>query len=149
MTVLIGPFEGENTGPHPLRSGPPEFTLLAHAQLRRGEKVTLDEGAAIELERAFPKLERPRASIRARHRAAAPSAPTTSIPLLGGRWLAAFAPVGATGYVVLVQTRDSVAIRPSNGLGRIGQALAFGSGLLLTLWGSFYLWRRRRIAAHD
>jgi hypothetical protein len=69
-------------------------------------------------------------------------------PLLGGRWLAAFAPVGATGYVVLVQTRESEAIRTSNGLHWIGLALAFGSGLLLALWGSFYLWRWRRMAAH-
>ena len=148
MTVLIGPFEGENTGPHPLRAGPPEFTLLVHAHLRRGGKVTLDESTAAELERAFQS-----SSARARQFELGTALPLQSAdyvdPLLGGRWLAAFAPVGATGYVVLVQTRDSVAIRPSNGLNWIGRALAFGCGLLLTLWGSFYLWRRRRMTARD
>jgi hypothetical protein len=146
MTVLIGPFEGESTGPHPPRSGPLEFTLLAHAQLRRGSKVTIDEATAVEIERAFHS-----SSGSARQFELGTALPLQRAdyvdPLLGGRWLAAFAPVGATGYVVLVQTRDSVAIRPSNGLARIGLTLAFGSGLLFTLWGSFYLWRRRRMAA--
>lgn len=148
MTVLIGPFEGENTGPHPHRSGPPEFTLLAHAQLRRGDKVTLDEGTAAELERVFQS-----SNARARQFELGTALPIQRDdyvdPLLDGRWLAAFAPVGATGYVVLVQTRESEAIRASNGLAWIGQALAFGSGLLLALWGSFDLWRRRRMAARD
>lgn len=146
MTVLIGPFEGENTGPHLPRSGPPEFTLLAHAQLRRGDKVTLDEGTAAELEREFQS-----SNARARQfelgTALPLQRPNYVDPLLGEGWLAAFAPVGATGYVVLVQTRESEAIRLSNGLHWIGQALAFGSGLLLALWGSFYLWRRRRMVA--
>lgn len=143
MTVLVGAFEGENTGPHLPASGPPEFTLLAHGQLPRGKKVTLDEATAVELELAFHG-----SNASARQFELSTALPLQRAdyldPLLGGRWLAAFAPVGATGYVVLVQTRDSVAIRPSNGLARIGFGLAFGSGLLLTLWGSFYLWRRKR-----
>jgi hypothetical protein len=144
MTVLIGPFEGENTGPHPPASGAPEFTLLAHRQLRRGSKVTIDEATAIELERSFHGPSSRQFELGT----ALPLQRADYVdPLLGGRWLAAFAPVGATGYLVLVQTRDSVAIRPSNGLFRIGLALAFGSGLLLTLWGSFFLWRRKRMAA--
>jgi hypothetical protein len=65
-------------------------------------------------------------------------------PLLGGQWLAAFAPVGATGYVVLVQTRDAVAIRPSNSLARIAVTLAGSSAVLLLLYGYFWLWRRKR-----
>jgi len=146
MTVLIGPFEGERTGPHPPPSGPPEFTLLAHGQLRRGSKVRLDELTANELARAF---RNPSASTRQFELGTALPLQRADYvdPLLGGRWLAAFAPVGATDYVVLVQTRDSVAIRPSNGLARIGLVLAFGSGVLLTLWSSFYLWRQKRMAA--
>lgn len=145
MTVLIGPFEGENTGPHAPHPGPPEFTLLAHVQLRRGSKVTIDEVTAAELERTFHS---PNASARQFELGTALPLQRADYvdPLLGGPWLAAFAPVGATGYVVLVQTRDSVAIRPSNGLARIGLALACGSGLLLTLWGVFYLWRWRMAA---
>jgi hypothetical protein len=65
-------------------------------------------------------------------------------PLLGGHWLAAFAPVGATGYVVLVQTRDAVAIRPSNSLARIAVTLAGSSAVLLLVYGYFWWWRRNR-----
>lgn len=148
MTVLIGPFEGENTGPHAPRVGPPEFTLLAHAQLRRGGKVTLDQGTAAELERAFHGP-----SVSAQQFELGTALPLQRAdyvdPILAGRWLAAFAPVGGTGYVVLVQTRDSVAIRPSNALLRTGLALAIGSGLLLALWGSFFLWRWRRMMARS
>ncbi|HYP99651.1 MAG TPA: protein kinase [Polyangiaceae bacterium] len=144
MTVLVGPFEGENSGPHPPASGPPEFTLLVHARLQRGTKVKLDEATAAELARAFRS---PSASARQFELSTALPLQRADYadPLLGERWLAAFAPVGATGYVVLVQTRDSVAIRPSNGLARIGLGLALGSGGLVTLWGSFYLWRRKRM----
>jgi hypothetical protein len=145
MTVLIGPFEGERRGANPHPSGPPEFTLLAHAQLPRGGKVTLDDDTAVELARAFRTPDS-----RARQFELGTALPLQRAdyedPLLGGRWLAAFAPVGATGYVVLVQTRDAVAIRPSEGSSRIGWALAVSSGLLLTVWSAFYLWRRRRAA---
>jgi len=146
MTVLIGPFEGENTALHPATSGLTEFTFLAHGRLRRGDKVTLDAPTAAELERAFHS---PQASVRQFELSTALPLQRADYvdPLLGGRWLAAFAPVGATGYVVLVQTRDSVAIRPSNGLFRIGLGLALGSGLSIGIWGSFYLWRRRRMNA--
>ncbi|HKO53145.1 MAG TPA: protein kinase [Polyangiaceae bacterium] len=144
MTVLIGPFEGETFGPHLSPAGPQEFTLLAHGQLRRGSKVTIDEATAAQLARAFHS-----ASATTRQFELGTALPLQRAdyvdPLLGGRWLAAFAPVGATGYVVLVQTRDSVAIRPSNGLARTGLVLACSSALLMTLWGSFYLWRRRRM----
>ena len=146
MTVLLGPFEGENTGPHSTPAGPTEFTLLVHPQLRRGRKVTVDEATAAELDRAFRDSTANRRQFEL-GTALPLQRPDYVDPLLGGRWLGAFAPVGATGYVVLVQTRDSSAIRPSNGLLRIGLALAGASALLLTLWGSFYLWRQRRITA--
>jgi hypothetical protein len=148
MTVLIGPFEGENRGARPPRAGPPEFTLLAHAQLPRGGKVTIDEATAIELTREFRTPDS-----HARQFELSTALPLQRRdyvdPLLGDRWLAAFAPVGATGYLVLVQTRDAVAIRPSEGSSRIGWALAVSSGLLLMLWSFFYLWRRRRVAVRS
>lgn len=141
MTVLIGAFEGER-GVKREGAGP-EFALLVHPQLQRGQKVVIDAFTAAQLERAFR-----------------PAAPTTSqfelgaaLPLerpdyvdalLGGRWLAAFAPVGATGYVVLVQTRDSAAIRPSNGLFGLGRVLAACSAALLLTWTYFFVWRWRR-----
>ncbi|HET9955100.1 MAG TPA: hypothetical protein VFQ61_11385, partial [Polyangiaceae bacterium] len=142
MTVLIGPFEGERSGPQDPYTGQ-EFTLLAHPRLERGRKVSLTPSTARELVQALGRPGKDQRQFEL----------STSLPyqradhvdpLLGGRWLAAFAPVGATGYVVLVQTRDDLAVRPSNGLWRTGFVLAFGSAALLGVWGAFFVWRWRR-----
>lgn len=139
LTVLLGPFEGERPE-RGQREG--EYTFLVHPQLASGQKVMLDAGCGARLKDRF------RAVADARQFELATSAPLQDPdyfdPLLGGRWLAAFAPVGGTGYVVVVQTRDAVAIRPSNGLHRFGVGIAFGSGSLLALWTGFFLWRRAR-----
>ena len=142
MTVLVGPFEGERSGlraPAALQ----EFTLLAHPKLQRGRKVALSRDLTRELVAA---LGRPGKDQRQFELGAAlPLQRGGHVdPILGGRWLAAFAPVGATGYVVLVQTRDDLAIRPSNGLWRTGLLLAIGSGWLLAVWGAFFVWRYRQ-----
>ena len=142
MTVLVGPFEGERNGPR-APADAQEFTLLAHPQLRRGSKVALNGDLAREL---VESLVRPGKDQRQFELGAALPLqhPDHTDPILGGRWLAAFAPVGSTGYVVVVQTRDDLAIRPSNGLWRTGLVLAFGSALLLAVWGAFFVWRYRR-----
>lgn len=137
MTVLLGPFEGERAS-----DDRPMFTFLVHPKLALGAKVELEEGLAAELARAF-------------HRASA-SAPQFQLgttlplqrsgyvdPLLGDRWLAAFAPVGGTGYVVLVQTRESVAMKPSAGLTRLAIGLGTVWLALLAAWGCFWFWRGR------
>jgi len=142
MTVLLGPFEGERSGQQLKPTPRGEFTFLAHPRLTRGQKVVLETALSSQLTRAFRSpAEAPQFEL------------VTALPLqradysdalLGGRWLAAFAPVGATGYVVLVQTRDAVAVRPSNGLSRIAVALAGASAALLLVYGYFWLWRRNR-----
>jgi serine/threonine-protein kinase len=141
MTVLIGPFEGERTLQHEpgARSG---FTFLAHPRLARGQKVMLEPALSLQLTRSF----RAPANARQFELVTALPFPRRDFvdPLLGGRWLAAFAPVGATGYVVLVQTRDAVAIRPSNSLARIAVALAGSTAALLLVYGCFWRWRRSR-----
>jgi hypothetical protein len=141
MTVLLGPFEGERVGPSKPK-GPPEFTFLAHPRLARGQKATLDRASSAQLANAF---RTPADSPQFELATALPlQRADYGDPLLGGRWLAAFAPVGATGYVVLVQTRDAVAIRPSNGLARVAVVLACGSAAILLIYGCFLLWRRNR-----
>lgn len=140
-TVLIGPFEGERVGQHK-PSAPSGFTFLAHPGLARGQKVMLDPALSSELREAF------RTPPDARQFELVTALPFQRAdyedPLLGGRWLSAFAPVGATGYVVLVQTRDAVAIRPSNSLVSIGATLAGSCTALLLLYGYFSVWRRNR-----
>jgi serine/threonine-protein kinase len=142
LTVLIGPFESASFERRKPELGAPEYTFLVHPRLGLGQKVGLEPATAALLERTF------RNAVSERQFELAAVAPLQQVsyvdPLLGGRWLAAFAPVGYTGYVVLVQTRDDVAIRPSNGLFRLGLAGAGGSAALLLLWGGFFFWQRRR-----
>jgi hypothetical protein len=141
MSVLIGPFEGERVYQHEpkVQSG---FTFLAHPRLTRGRKVMLEPALSAQLSQAF------HAPANARQLELVTAPPVQRVdyvdPLLGGQWLAAFAPVGATGYVVIVQTRDAVAIRPSNGLARIAVTLAGSSTAVLLLYACFWLWRRNR-----
>jgi len=141
MTVLLGPFDGVRVATRKL-CALPEFTFLVHPRLPRGDKVTIEPALSAELARVFrPSAEAPQFELAT----ALPLQRADYIdPLLKQRWLAAFAPVGGTGYVVLVQTRDAVAIRPSNGLSRIAITLAGGSAALLLTYAGFLLWRRKR-----
>ena len=70
------------------------------------------------------------------------------MPGYEGRWLAGLAPVGCTGYVVIVQTRYDKAIESNKTLARgllrySGGALAFG---LTALLSSLLVLRRRNRA---
>jgi serine/threonine-protein kinase len=138
-TVLLGPLEPERAE----LSGQSarQFTFLAHPSLERGEKRTLDRELGADLEHAFKTAE-------SRGQFELETVPPLQRadyvdPLLGDRWLAAFAPVGGTGYVVLVQTREAAATRPNELLTRLALGLTFISGAIWSAWGAFYLWRRR------
>jgi hypothetical protein len=141
LTALVGPFEGE-TGAGD-RAGAREFAFLAHPRLGLGMKVVLAPRWAAELERAS------RDPGRARNQFDLGTALPLQVsdyvdPLLGEGWLAAFAPVGGTGFAVVVQTRDAAATRPSQGLTYLAGALAGASALLLLTWTAFWGWRWRR-----
>jgi serine/threonine-protein kinase len=141
MTVLIGPFEGERIGKRKA-AAPSGFTFLVHPGLARGQKVMLEPRLSEELTREFGAPD----DARQFELVAKPPFQRKDYrdPLLGDHWLAAFAPVGGTGYVVLVQTREALAIRPSNSLNRIALALTgFTLGILL-IYGYFWGWRRNR-----
>ncbi|HYJ11378.1 MAG TPA: protein kinase [Polyangiaceae bacterium] len=141
LTALVGPFEGE--GGAGIRSRVREFAFLAHPKLEVGQKVVLNPRWAEELGRAF---RGPGAAVQQFDLGTALPLQTSDYvdPLLGDRWLAAFAPVGGTGFVVVVQTRDAVATRPSNGLTQLAGALAGASSVLLLTWAAFFAWRWRR-----
>jgi eukaryotic-like serine/threonine-protein kinase len=137
-TVLLGPFEGEN--PEHAPPSAPEFTILAHPRLGHGQKVTLDPVLAAELARKFPAATAPATPFDLR--TATPLYQDEHVdPLWGDRWFGAFAPVGQTGYVVLVQTREAAALRPTAVILRIGWALIGAAAVLLAAWGLFSLWR--------
>jgi hypothetical protein len=146
LTVVLGPFEGRTSDQQ--RTDYRAFTFLAHPKLARGAKVTLAEPLATQLSHAF---ERPAVTQFELPSAEPFTREDYRDPLLGDRWLAAFAPVGGTGYVVLVQTREAVAVRPLRALRQLTWGLAIVSGGLLVTWAWLLLWfsRARRSAERN
>ncbi len=138
VTVVLGPFEGDAPAAGGTREG--EYTFLSHPKLKRGAKVILSSSLARELAAKFPpsakaQFELPRGATLMRE--------GYEDPLSGGRWLAAFAPVGGTGYVVLVQTSEDFANRPNRLLAGFAFTLGAISILLLGAWGGLLLWSQR------
>jgi eukaryotic-like serine/threonine-protein kinase len=128
VTVLLGPDEDTGTGQGAAERSA-EFTFLVHPSLRSGEHRRLDHASAAQLAAAFRSSVAPDAQFAPSH-----VPPLTRDdyrdPMLGGRWLAAFAPVGGTGYAVLVQSRETDVLSPTE---RLRQRLALGFGLGLAL----------------
>jgi hypothetical protein len=139
VTVVLGPFQGDF--PTAASSGEDEYTFLSHPELQRGAKVTLAPSIARELSSRFPSSAPAQLVLP---RAAALTRVGYEDPQLGGRWLAAFAPVGGTGYVVLVQTRESFVTRHSLVLSQLSLFLGIAWVLLLAAWGALLLWSRER-----
>lgn len=88
------------------------YSVLVHERLERGMPALLERQTARQLERALPE-------------ASPPGREQFQLPDFGGRvlegyrdpvtdepgtWLAAFAPVGHTGFVVIVQTRENAVL---------------------------------------
>jgi hypothetical protein len=74
------------------------------------------------------------------------------VPGYEGRWLAGFAPVGDTGFVVIVQTRYDAAVAPN---ARLSRRLALWTGIVLFAWivlcaaGVWLYWRGGRPHSGD
>jgi eukaryotic-like serine/threonine-protein kinase len=107
-TVLLGPRDVERgeleAGVVPMV--PERFVTLIHSGLQRGQEVPTQ--APPELLRAFEHGSTPGAQFALDF--PAPEVATKyHDPVLGfeGSWMAAFAPVGRTGYVVVAQSRDN------------------------------------------
>ena len=145
MTVLVGAFEGERRA----AASPPisDFAYLVHPKLRFGDKVMLDRGHTALLAGAFHSDTGRQFELSTK--LPLPSADYVD-PLLGGRWLAAFAPVGNTGHFVVVQTRDEAATRPANIIVRAGYGLGLLSAvawLVVSVFASWTVRRRRSVGA--
>jgi hypothetical protein len=141
LTVVLGPFEGDV--PPSVLSQRPDFTFLVHPRLSAGEKRILDADIADRLRAAFGSGgdEEPM-----RPSSAAPlMMEDYRDPFLGGRWLAAFAPVGGTGYIALVQTKDEVAVAPIHALvRRLVSGFGWAVAAILLAFVGFGLWAIRR-----
>lgn len=137
ITALVGPFEDA----HAARSAPAEYAFLSHPKLARGARAMLPPALAQALSARFGREgSPPQFTLRA---ADVWTQNDYTDPLAGERWLAAFAPVGGTGYVVVVQTRDRYAIRASALIFQLGATLGVLTGALLLTWGGFLLWARQ------
>lgn len=102
LTALLGPRDRDRHDAAPA----PDFTFLVHDGLMDRVEHVLHDPSPAALRSAFGALEDPCEQFKLRR-----IPPVTlvnyrdPVPGFSGRWLAAIAPVGQTGFVVLVQTR--------------------------------------------
>jgi serine/threonine-protein kinase len=147
--ALLGPRGRDRSPPDPLR---PSLDFIVHPELAHGTEVALLEPSWATLERAFGLAVTPGEQFSLRW---APPLLLTDYhdPLLNPRRssLAAFAPVGRTGYVVVVETSKDAVRRDGRALvkklaWRAGAPLAVGL-LLLGLAVLSTLRRKRSLEA--
>jgi serine/threonine-protein kinase len=103
-SALIGP-RGHDRGARPGAPLPSDFTFLVHPGLAEGKEYTLPSSFSSELRAAFGSSAPPGAQFTMQYVPPVKAGDyQDSMPGFTGRWLAAFAPVGKTGFVVLVRT---------------------------------------------
>jgi serine/threonine protein kinase len=146
VTVLLGPHGAERDDPV---GDPPsgQVFMLVHPSLHHGDAEELPRKYADRLRRSFGASAAPGEQF-----ATVSATPVVEdryhdkLDTHGQRWLAAFAPVGSTGYVVLVQSRYEDAVRVSRILAtRVLRAgLPLGAAVLL-LWAVMLRVTRRRL----
>lgn len=109
-----GPDRGEKSGvPHS------DFTFLVHPGLPDGREYRLGGAFSTELQRTFGASAPPGQQFSLAY---VPPVKVREyediVPGFEGKWLAAFAPVGNTGFAVLVQTRRQATLNWPGVLGR-------------------------------
>jgi hypothetical protein len=131
ITTLVGP-RGNDRAAGPDAPAPSDFTFLVHPGMGRGAAHALAAPSPSALRAAFGLSAPPGQQFSLQYvRALQLRSYRDPVPGFDGEWLAALAPVGKTGYLVLVQTRKSAALawlRPSSPL----RAASAGAALLLT-----------------
>jgi len=148
--VLVVPRDRERADPRPASS----HVILIHEALGYGDAIPMDSEPVQRIDAAslrdLSRFERPLHLPRLDQMESSdtyedPAAPR--YPRYTGRWLAAFAPVGNTGFVVIFQTREDEALGTEKKLGKqlvkwVGIAAA--PRVLLMLVAAWY--ERRRTA---
>ncbi len=146
--ILVAPRGRERRDPRP----DPPFIIIRHpAYAGYGNAVEMDNPGlrllARESEEPSLRVERwglPRNDVASSEDYRDPAA--ARFPSYAGRWLAGFAPVGNTGFVVVVQTRETDALKPIKHFGAqlakwIGIALS--PGLVLMAFTALRARKRR------
>jgi hypothetical protein len=143
MAVVVAPRDRSRD----TTKGEGEYVVLLHEGLPHGAEIVIDSPRLRDLrvtraERNQLRWLDPEPITDDAHR--------DPVPGFGGRWLAGFAPVGDTGFVVIVQTRYDAALKPNT---RLSRRLAWRGSAVILVWlaacGTF-LWgsvRRRRSLA--
>ncbi len=108
-SALLGPRGPERgTKPGTLRS---EFSFLVHPSLPDGQEYRVSAALSSKLQRIFGASAPPGQQFALEYLPPVQVADyEDAVPGFEGKWLAAFAPVGKTGFAVLVQTRRHAAL---------------------------------------
>ena len=124
-------------------AGEGEYVVILHGGLTHGAGIVMDSAPLRELRAARTERDQlrwidPKPITDDAHR--------DPVPGYEGRWLAGFAPVGDTGFVVIVQTRYDAAVAPN---ARLSRRLASRTSVALLAWLALcatgvWLYRRRR-----
>ncbi len=143
MAVIVAPRDRSRA----TTEGEGDYVVILHDGLTHGAGIAMDS----------PRLRELRATRTERNqlRWIDPDPITDDehhdpVPGFEGRWLAGFAPVGDTGFVVIVQTRHDAALKPNT---RLSRRLAWWGSAVILLWLAAcctFLWgfvRRRRSLA--
>jgi hypothetical protein len=152
IAVLVTPRDRERRDPKPESS----YLIFRHPAIRYGEGIGIDNEHVRWVSEAYVASEESVA------RPLWPSGPDRVIwsdhyedpvaethPEYKGRWLAGFAPVGHTGFVVIVQTPETEAVTSERYLFRQLALWAGIAGVPLALFLLFTtLHNRRRRSAH-
>ena len=143
MAVMVAPRDRSRAS----TVGEGDYVVILHDGLTHGVGIAMDSPRLRELratrtERNQLRWIDPDPIIEDAHR--------DPVPGFEGRWLAGFAPVGDTGFVVIVQTRYDAALEPNT---RLLRRLVWRGSIAFLAWfaacGSF-LWgfvRHRRAVA--
>jgi len=142
MAVIVAPQDRSRTS----TEGEGEYVVILHEGLAHGAGVVIHSPRLRELRTPPAGREQLRwidpepITDDAHH---------DPVPGYEGRWLAGFAPVGGTGFVVIVQTRYDAAVAPN---ARLSRRLASRTGIALLAWlalcaAGVWLYRRRLMRA--
>ena len=135
LTALVGPRGIDRPQ---VNSVPREhFVFFIHEGLNRGEEVTVPKNPALDA--AFREAAPPgqQFSLRYVDPRRMPNYEDPVRDFSKGQWLAAFAPVGGTGYVVVAQTRKSAGFDLTRGTSGLLLMLLIVPGFALILSGLF------------
>jgi serine/threonine-protein kinase len=149
--VLVAPVDAPRGGTTAFQDS--KLMVVVHQDLRPGKTHVLDDETKARVREALHRAPRSgpeHPQFPQREQVVSSEAHTDPIRPDEGPWLAAFAPVGSTDYVAIVQTRDASLFAPTRTL--LGQlalwsglpALAGGALLVLSLW----LFQRRARGRH-